>query len=313
MAGKYTEEFLVLPEIFTPGRIGVVTVLYDSASVLDDFFTSIERQTYSEFSVYCVDNASTDNSVALCRSRSERYVVIENGKNLGVAAGNNVGTRSAISDGCELVLYLNNDVVFGPDLFQQLVDGLNRHGCSMAAPIMYYHDRSNVIWAAGGHFQSWLGDRCQHYGDGDVDEGQYATSMQVAYTPTCCVLVRREIFSTIGMMDERYFVYYDDTDFMLRAYRAGKSLYILPHAKLWHKVSSLVGTDSPFRTRFVHRNHALFGHKNLSAPFACLISIVYCAGYLALSLCGRISFSQARDRIRFWMEGIRVARLSRVD
>jgi hypothetical protein len=114
------------------------------------------------------------------------------------------------------------------------------------------------------------------------------------------------------MMDERYFVYYDDTDFMLRALQAGEALYLLPHAKLLHKVSSLTGTSSPFRTRFVHRNHALYGHKHLPALFAYLISFVYCTGYLFLSLLGRLPLSEARTRIKFWREGIKASSLLRI-
>jgi GT2 family glycosyltransferase len=308
MAAKYMDERLVLPTDFTPGKIGVVTVLYNSASVLEDFFLSIDHQHYADFVVYCVDNGSSDDSVAQCRRKGGRYIVIENGANLGVAAGNNVGTRAAVADGCEFVLYLNNDVVFGPELFADLLQGLDQHQCAMTTPIMYYHDRPSTIWAAGGFFQPWLGYRCLHFGDGDIDHGQYATPAKIQYTPTCCVLIRREVFAKIGLMDERYFVYWDDTDFMLRAYKAGEILYRLPHAKLWHKVSSLVGSSSPFRTRFVHRNHALYGHKNLAPPFAHLISLCYCTGYLGLSLIGRLTLAEVRARIKFWREGIGVAK-----
>jgi len=312
MAAKYADERLALPAQFTPGKIGVVTVLYNSAPVLEDFFRSLDEQQYTNFVVYCVDNASTDDSVAQCKAKAGRYIVIENGGNLGVAAGNNVGTRAAVADGCEFVLYLNNDVVFGPELFAELLAGLERHPCAMTTPVMYYHDRPNVIWAAGGFFQPWLGYRCLHFGDGDTDRGQYATPAQVQYTPTCCVLVRRELFAKIGIMDERYFVYWDDTDFMLRAFKAGESLYRLPHAKLWHKVSSLVGTSSPFRTRFVHRNHALYLHKNVPPLFAHMLSFLYCTVYVCLSLMGRLRLEEARERIEFWREGIGVAKRLRI-
>lgn len=109
-------------------------------------------------------------------------------------------------------------------------------------------------------------------------------------------------------MDERYFAYYDDTDFMLRACRLDEPLYLLPSAKLWHKVSSLTGANSSFRTQYVHRNHALYGHKHLSSPFAYLISFIYCIGYLLLSLIGQISLSEASTRIYYWRTGIRAAR-----
>ncbi len=311
MAASYTDERLTLPLDYTPGKIGVVTVLYNSAPVLEGFFASIEQQTYPDYTVYCVDNASSDNSVEQCRARGPRYRVIENDANLGVPAGNNVGIRAAIADGCDLVLFLNNDVVFGPELFQQLADGLEQHHCAMTTPIMYYFDRPNVIWTAGGFFQKWLGYRPQHHGDGDADTGQYPAPVPVQYTPTCCVLVRRQLFATVGLMDERYFVYYDDTDFMLRAAKAGERLFLLSPAKLWHKVSSLVGTSSPFRTRYVHRNHAFYIHKHLPPSLAWAVSSIYCAVYLLSPLAGRFPFAEAFTRIRHWKEGIHTSRTPR--
>jgi GT2 family glycosyltransferase len=307
MPAKYVDERLSLPVHYTPGKIGVVTVLYNSATVLKEFFESIERQQYTNFVVYCVDNASTDDSVDQCRSRGNQYIVIESGTNVGVAAGNNVGTRAAVADGCEFVLYLNNDVVFGPELFGQLVEGLRHYDCSMTTPLMYYHDRPEVIWAAGGYFQPWLGYRCLHFGHGETEVTQPQREAQVSYTPTCCVLVRREIFAEIGIMDERYFVYYDDTDFMLRAWKRGKKLYFLPHAKLWHKVSSLAGADSPFRQRYLTRNRALYTHKNVNPLGACLISALYCAYFPFMWLRRRITKEEAIKKMRYWIDGIRVA------
>lgn len=306
-AEAYREERLVLPVEFTPGKIGVVTVLYNSAAVLEEFFASVDRQRYSSFAVYCVDNASEDDSAERCRARGARYVIAQNAKNLGVAAANNLGTRAAIADGCEYVLYLNNDVSFGPELFGQLVAGVSQCGCSMTTPTMYYYDRPQVIWAAGGYFQPWLGYRCLHQGQGDLDGSQPAAPTQVGYTPTCCVLARRELFAEIGIMDERYFVYYDDTDFMLRAWKAGKRLYLLPDAKLWHKVSSLAGTDSQFSRRYLTRNRAFFNHKNVSALGAWLVSALYCAYYAAMWLRGRMAKEEAFARVGDWRDGIRLA------
>ena len=308
MAVKYVDEQLALPSEFTPGKIGVVTVLYNSAVVLEDFFRSVDDQQYRNFKVYCVDNASTDNSVARCRAKGEPYVVIENGSNLGVAAGNNVGTRLAVADGCEFVMFLNNDVVFGPELFQELVKGLTQNNCSMTTPMMYYHNRPNVIWAAGGFFQPWLGYRCQHLRQFDLDSETSEAPSQVDYTPTCCVLVHRDLFAAIGTMDERYFVYYDDTDFMLRAWKNGSKLYLLPRARLWHKVSSLVGANSSFTRRYLARNHALYNHKNVNALGAWLVSALYRLYYPVMWLRGAMGKEEAFEQVRSWNEGMRIAR-----
>lgn len=285
-ASNYTEPTITLPEQFVSGRIGVVTVTYNSEMVLPDFLRSLEQQTCTDFILFAIDNASDDHTVRNLQAwLDSRLVLITNPDNLGVAAGNNQGIRAAVEAGCEYVMLLNNDVVFGPELFQQLANGLQEHNCEMTTPMMYYHDRPNIIWAAGGHFQPWLGYRCVHSGHGRNDNGKHLKPRRTQYAPTCCVLLRREVFGRIGLMDVRYFVYCDDTDFLLRASKAGERMYLVPDAKLWHKVGSLTGSASEFSIRFNSRNRAFFLVKFLgrilSLPFTAAYRLYYVARYLA--------------------------------
>src|SRR5574344_12596 len=95
--------------------IGIVTVLYNSESVLDDFFLSLEKQTFTHFRLYVIDNKSPDQSLAVSRNLLEKstldFALIENATNEGIAKGNNLGIKAALEDGCNYVLLSNNDVV----------------------------------------------------------------------------------------------------------------------------------------------------------------------------------------------------------
>lgn len=296
-----------LPKEFAAGRIGVVTVTYNSAKVLPDFVVSINRQSYADFTVYAVDNASRDNTLEqLDQWNGPRVVVIANASNVGVAAGNNQGIRSAIEDGCEYILLLNNDVVFGSELFQQLLDGLNAYQCSMTTPKTYFYEPGDVIWCAGGYFQPRLAYRNLHYGEGKRDAGQFDIARPVTYAPTCCVLIRREVFRRIGLMDERYFVYSDDTDFMLRAGRAGEVLYYIANAKLWHKVNSLTGTGSPFSMHYGARNRALFIAKHVGLPYSVIANLAYGAYYLLRLLTRKDNLKECRIKLAAWSQGWRI-------
>ncbi len=247
-----------------PGKIGVVTVTYNSEPVLQEFFDSLVHQRHPKFVLYVVDNASKDKTLEMTRQRTELpIVVIANQKNLGVAEGNNQGIRAALADGCECVLLLNNDTVFPADLFQHLYVGLARHNCDMTTGKMYYHDKPDVIWCAGGSFHPWRGYLTSHDGEDQIDAGQFDQPRQVAYTPTCCLLVRAAVFEKIGLMDSRYFVYYDDVDFLYRCMKSGLSVWYVPEVKLWHKVSSLTGSSSDFVVRYCTRNRMYFLRKNL--------------------------------------------------
>jgi GT2 family glycosyltransferase len=296
-----------LPPEYVSGRIGVVTVTYNSSSVLPEFIHSLEQQTHRDFLLYVVDNASRDDSFdQLERWGDPRLILISNQENLGVAAGNNQGIRAALDSGCEYVLLLNNDVVFGAELFQQLQDGLAEYRCNMTTPLIYFCEPHDVIWCAGGYFQPRLAFRNLHYAENQRDVGQCNRARAVTYAPTCCVLVHREVFSRIGLMDERYFVYSDDTDFMLRAWRAGESLWYLPEAKLWHKVNSLTGTDSAFSMRYGARNRAFFIAKHVRGGYGALFQWLY-AGYYLLRFVLKKDTRAAYDIKRAaWAEGRRM-------
>jgi hypothetical protein len=299
---------LVVSEKFVPRKIGVVTVTFGSGDVLPDFFRSLDQQTFRNFMLISVDNGSTDSTVdQLHGYQSCEHVVIANNANLGVAAGNNQGIRAALNEGCEYVLLVNNDVVFGPELLQQLLDGLSEHHCQMTTPIMYYYDRPDVIWAAGGYFQPWLGYRCLLIGKGEQDLGQYSKPRLVEHTPTCCVLVKREVFAKVGLMDERYFVYHDDTDFMLRALKAGQRLYCLPQSKLLHKVSSLSGADSVFQVRFGTRNRAFMLVKFLGRLLSIPYAVAFRACYVLRFVAGKDDYGRLRLKQSSWTEGSKIA------
>jgi GT2 family glycosyltransferase len=250
--------------------IGVVTVTYNSADVLPDFLRCMFAQTHDRFVLFAVDNASQDNTLPILREcRDSRLRTICNSDNRGVAGGNNQGIHAALKAGCRSVLLINNDTDFNATLLSQLDEGLSTYNVEMICPKMMYYDQPLCIWAAGGTFQRWLGYRSIHFGQGETDFGQHDSPRLVTYVPTCCVLIKNEVFEKIGFMDERYFVYVDDVDFMYRAMKAGLKLMYLPAAKLLHKVGSLSGgEDSPVALRYGTRNRMFFLLKHFGVAYA---------------------------------------------
>ncbi|MBU6257347.1 MAG: glycosyltransferase family 2 protein [Burkholderiales bacterium] len=263
--------------------VGVVTVTYNSERLLPDFFDSCWSQTLVSHHVYAIDNASSDDSLgALHRESDPRLTVIANARNLGVAAGNNQGILRALADGCEWVLLLNNDTLFPPTLFQQLVDACTERDWKAVVPKMLFDTPRGVIWYGGGHFNSWRGHTGHHLGMGEPDRGQYDAPGPMDYAPTCCMLVHRSVFHAIGLMDETYFVYYDDTDFCWRMRQQHQSLGYWPAAQLVHKVGgSTGGVTSPFTVRITARNRLYYLRKHFGywSPWLwLLVFLLYYAG-----------------------------------
>lgn len=264
-------------------EIGIVTVLYNSAAVVNDFFETLNLQTFKNFVLYVIDNNSPDNSLVKVKELAKqvffKVVIFEEQKNWGVAKGNNIGIEAALADGCEYVLLSNNDVVLERTTLKQLLQGMLKMGASMAVPKIYFHD-TGLLWAAGGSFVYRSGST-RHFGTDQKDFGQFEIPKQIEYSPTCFMLIHRSVFERVGFMDENYFVYYDDTDFVWRATKIGsEKLFYIPTSCLWHKESSCTeGTHSDFTIRFMNRNLVYFAMKHFSFSHKMVIILYHVLHY----------------------------------
>jgi GT2 family glycosyltransferase len=288
-------------------RIGVVTVAYNSGRVLEQFLRSVGAQTHGDFLLYVVDNASGDSTLAQLEAWGDaRIRVIPNTLNVGIAEADNQGIRAALADGCDYVLFLNNDVEFEPETFAVLVAELEALDCDLLAPKIFFEDRIR-IWSAGGTLSALKGYLAAHRGEGEIDCGQFDTAMRVRFAPGCCILVRREVFDKIGTMDAKYFVYHEDADLLFRAWRAGLTMCYTPRARIFHKVSSLTGgKTSPFTIRYNARGHVYFMLKNLGV-IPCLFYLPALQLRMMLKVLFRtISWNEFLIRQRAFFEGIGV-------
>jgi GT2 family glycosyltransferase len=245
-------------------RTAVVTVTFNSERVIEGFLHSLLRQSYKHFILYVIDNASTDRTLEILAGyRDHRIMLVSNKRNVGVASANNQGIRAGLEARCDSVLFINNDTEFDSELLKVLRDGLLQYQSDVVVPKITHFENSDRLWYAGGYFNRWKGFRGMHCGLGEIDRGQFNEVRQVEYAPTCCMLVQSEVFERIGVMDEQYFVYADDTDFCFRAMRRGMRMIYIPTARVLHKISSLTGNEqSNFALRYMTRGHVYFIRKN---------------------------------------------------
>lgn len=292
--------------------LGVVTVTYNSAPFLREFMRSCAAQTSENYRVYCIDNSSSDDTSSILRGiQHERWRVTMNERNVGVAAGNNQGIMQALIDGCEWILLLNNDTNFDESFFETIMTACVAQGWLAAVPKILYDIPVGHIWYGGGGFSLWKGYTGYHRAIGSLDVGQCDVACSVDYAPTCAMLVHRELFAQVGLMDETYFVYFDDTDFCWRLKAAGVTLGYCPSATIVHKVGgSTGGTKSTFSARYISRNRMYFLRKHFGSIVAWAWSPIFITFYviryvtrwwdypcLKASLEGTFSCSSLRPRI----------------
>ena len=236
--------------------IGVVTITYNSAQVIEPFLESMLSQTYSDFMLYIIDNVSSDDTLErISKYTDPRIKVITNNHNVGVAAGNNQGMVLAIKDACPYIMLLNNDVEFEATLFEKLLRAMTERNYSLATCKMMYDSEKDRIWFAGCKWDVKGGYMAPHIGQKEIDTGQYDQIGEVDYAPTCCVLMKKEVVDDIGWMDEKYFAYYDDTDFFYRIFKDGRhKILYYPFVRFYHKVGGLTKSKSGTATKFKFGN-----------------------------------------------------------
>ena len=194
-----------------------------------------------------VDNGSTDGSADRLRAEFPEVELLALGENRRFAGGNNEGLRRALGAADDAVMLLNNDTECEAGLIENLIAALEADPkAGAAAPLIYFGPPSERIWYAGARCVPALG-LTQHRGLRQLDRGQYRAIEPTGYLTGCCVLAWREVWTRVGLLDERYFIYAEDADWSLRARAAGFRLLFVPGARLWHKVSASSGDASPWK------------------------------------------------------------------
>ncbi|MDE3055847.1 MAG: glycosyltransferase family 2 protein [Verrucomicrobiota bacterium] len=224
---------------------------------------SLVKISSPRFQTLLIDNASTDDSVAAIRKQYPNIPILENRENLGYAAGNNAGIEWALSKGAEWILLLNNDTVVDPHCFEGFLEATRKEpeGKIFGAKIYSYHE-PRVIDALGSGWDSSLCEM-RHLKQGlQEDDHSYETMERVDAVSGAALLMHRSVPETIGLLEPRFFLFWEETDFCMRAARKGFPIWTAPQAKVWHKVGASFIGGKPHTHYFFWRSYLLFLERN---------------------------------------------------
>ena len=244
--------------------ISVVVLNWNGIKVLNQCLSSLRTQTYTPFEIIVVDNASTDDSVNFIRERFPDIKLVVNEKNLGFGGGNNVGILTSRG---RYIMMLNNDTRLDSKCIEELKKSIekdDRYGACASKILLEYED--NLIDAAG----IVVCPDGLSIGRGRLEKGdRYDEEVEVFFASDCACLYRREMLENIGLYDEDFFAYADETDMGWRAQLAGWKCIYNPKAIVYHFHSASTGTYSPFKAFLVERNRIWVAIK--SFPFPLLV------------------------------------------
>lgn len=241
----------------------VITIILNTNRCADtlECLTSLAKNSYPNQRVLVLDNASSDGSVPAIRSAFPEVQIIELQANLGYAGNNNVGIQAALQQGADWVFVLNEDTLLAPDCLEQLMALARQEArIGIVGPLVYHASEPEVIQSAGGQLGRWWVS--SHIGQNERDRGQYCEPRPVEWVSGCAILVRRQVIEQVGMLDERFFYYWEETEWCLRAREKGWLIFCAPGAKLWHKGVQRDYRPGPSVTYYATRNRFLALEKH---------------------------------------------------
>jgi len=257
-------------------KVAIIIVHYNTDEDTRATLASLDSLDDAGLSVkvFVVDNASKE---PFSLKKDDKFIhdvqIVRSDSNLGFTGGNNLGFEAASRDfDPDYFLLLNSDTLIDPPFLGRLYRALVRHhDWGVAVPKMYFApgcefhqdsyaqaDQGKVIWYAGGSID-WNNLLTLHISVDEVDRGQFSLEKTVDFATGCCFLIRREVLASVGVFDERYFLYFEDCDLSRRLVAHGFQIGWVPEAVIWHKNgSSTAGAGSDLQTFYQTRNRLLF-------------------------------------------------------
>lgn len=207
------------------------------------------RSNSFQHHILVVDNGSKEVLVLPPKlERHRRITLVRSDANLGFAGGNNLGIRYAISNyNSDFILLLNSDARIEANCLELLLQTARKRpslglinpkiyftaGCEYHRSSYHANELGKVLWFAGGSID-WADVVSFHRGVDEVDRDQFVTASQTDFATGCCVLIRREVIETVGLLSEKLFLYWEDVEYSLRTLERGYQIALQPQAVAWH-------------------------------------------------------------------------------
>ena len=250
----------------------LITILYKSEDAISGFLGCLLAQDMTDWRLIVVDNASPDRSAEKISALGDsRVTTISNTANLGFAKAANQGLRAAMAEGGDFAVLMNNDVWFGPDFLRGLTDARDRLNADVITPRIMDMRHPEQSWYAGGHLESGWTFQNVHESYQDPGGDQCRT---VEFATGCCLGLTRRALAQVGLLDESFFVYWEDVDFSMRLNAAGVAIHYVPEPMMLHEgASASGGAFSRSHTQFYYRSYMQLLRKHFGTGYALRIMV----------------------------------------
>jgi len=261
-------------------KVAIIILNYNGWQDTIECLESVLRNNYPNYQVIVIDNDSTDGSVQRIREKFPYLTLIETGRNLGYAGGNNIGIKHALENGAKYILIVNNDTkMVNPEFVTQMVNVmesdntigilgpkvLNFKG-QIQDTILYIPTLSNCLRES---FRLWFGVKRSR---------DYRVAQSVDAVSGVCWFIRSDIINAVDLLDEDYFMYAEEQDYCYRVKKAGWKIMYYPVESVLHRKGSGDEVDKKRMYRqyiFARRNLVLFLRKHFGFWKALVLAVLF--------------------------------------
>lgn len=246
-------------------NVWVVILVWNGKQWLEPCLqTLLKNRAKVNYNILAVDNGSTDDSAEFVRDRFPDVAVIETGRNLGFAGGNNVGITHALAQNADYVLLLNQDTVVFKNWMDELISIAEAHPqLGIISPFQYDYEGASFDRVFKNQLEA---NTC--YSD-DKKENTVAEYYPIPHVIGAAMLLRREVFETLGTFDPYYFLYFEEKDMCRRTLAGGFEIAVVPKSKIGHYHGQLHAEELKVAdvNGYFLRNRQVFILKDPTQPF----------------------------------------------
>lgn len=245
--------------------ISIIALNWNGKKFIDPLVESVAKQKLIDIDIefLFVDNDSSDDSVSYYSQTYEKdnFRLVKNSANFGYSKGNNLGIKQAKGD---YVLVCNNDLIMDENLVQNLYDEIIKSKADLVVPKLMFLNKPGYINNAGSVLDKNNSWPVSEVGFGEKDDGQYDTVREISAFCGACVLFTREFLHNVGLYDDKFFMYFEDSDLSWRGQDAKRKFAYNPKAIAHHHHTGTSVEGSKKFNYYVARNRVLILLKNAS-------------------------------------------------
>ena len=214
-------------------NIAIILVNWNGFEYTKSCILSLLNCHYENYKIILVDNNSSDFSIEKLKKEFLHIEYIRNKSNIGFTGANNVGIKWAIDNDFEYIALLNNDTEVEPDFLDHLLTPFKQDSLVGAVqPLILQYNHRNIVWHGGGQIDYNFG-RFLNVNKGSK-KNQIKRIHNVDWITGCCFMLKSDVIKKVGLLDDFFFVYFEDADWSIRIKKFGYKLFFQPKSIVYH-------------------------------------------------------------------------------